>query len=156
KILKPVQRRSNSKVTVPKAMNCPQCGAPSDYLYVNNGDKGQYQCKVCSCLFSDKNRFSKEVILKCPHCSKSLEKIKVRKDFSVCKCKNNACSYYLKHVKALSQQEKKRFNKGRQAYKIRDVFRQSPIDFLPLSKPSPEVPRVDLCKIYGAPHRLVL
>ncbi|MFC7429989.1 hypothetical protein, partial [Nocardia tengchongensis] len=67
KSLKPVQRRKNAKVTVPKGMKCPKCGAPSDYLYANNGDKGQYQCKVCSCLFSDKNRFSKEAILKCPH-----------------------------------------------------------------------------------------
>jgi rubredoxin len=57
KPLIPVQRRKNAKVSVPKSMNCPKCGAPSDYLYANNGDKGQYQCKVCSCLFSDKNRF---------------------------------------------------------------------------------------------------
>ncbi|MGG3718265.1 transposase, partial [Heyndrickxia ginsengihumi] len=70
KPLKPVQRRKNSKTAVPKSMNCPQCGAPSDYLYANNGDKGQFQCKVCSCLFSGKNRYSKEAILKCPHCAK--------------------------------------------------------------------------------------
>lgn len=156
KILKPVQRRSNSKVTVPKAMNCPQCGAPSDYLYANNGDKGQYQCKVCSCLFSDKNRFSKEVILKCPHCSKSLEKIKVRKDFSVFKCKNSDCPYYQKKVKAMSKKEKKRFKKDPQAFKVRYVFRQFHIDFLPLSKQSPELPRVDLSKIYASPHVLGL
>ncbi|MGG3694207.1 transposase, partial [Heyndrickxia ginsengihumi] len=96
KPLKPVQRRKNSKTAVPKSMNCPQCGAPSDYLYANNGDKGQFQCKVCSCLFSGKNRYSKEAILKCPHCAKPLDKIKERKDFDVFKCKNNDCPYYQK------------------------------------------------------------
>ncbi|KRG11921.1 hypothetical protein ACA30_20960, partial [Virgibacillus soli] len=70
-------------------MNCPKCGAPSDYLYANNGNKGQFLCKVCSCLFHDKNRFSKEANFRCPHCAKTLEKVKERKDFSVFKCKNN-------------------------------------------------------------------
>jgi endogenous inhibitor of DNA gyrase (YacG/DUF329 family) len=107
KELKPVQRRSNAKVTIPKKMNCPKCGAPSDFLYANNGDKGQYQCKVCSCLFSDKNRFSKEAILKCPHCSKTLEKIKERKDFDVFKCKNNDCPYYQHKLNGMSSKEKK-------------------------------------------------
>ena len=60
------------------------------------GDKGQFQCKVCSCLFNDKSRYSKEVILKCPHCAKTLDKIKKRKDFDVFKCKNNDCPFYQK------------------------------------------------------------
>jgi hypothetical protein len=30
KPLKPIQRRSNSKVTVPQSMNCPKCGAPKN------------------------------------------------------------------------------------------------------------------------------
>jgi rubredoxin len=54
KQLKPVQRRSNAKVSVPNSMNCPKCGAPSDYLYANNGGKGQYQCKVCSAFLTVK------------------------------------------------------------------------------------------------------
>ncbi|KYC94044.1 DDE-type integrase/transposase/recombinase [Heyndrickxia sporothermodurans] len=156
KPLKPVQRRANSKVSVPKSLNCPQCGAPSDFLYANNGDKGQFQCKVCSCLFSDKNRFSKEAILKCPHCARTLEKIKERKDFSVFKCKNNDCSYYQKKLQAMSPKEKKRFEKDPQAFKVRYIFRQFHIDFLPLSKQSPELPRVDLSKIYASPHTLGL
>jgi hypothetical protein len=41
KPLIPIQRREIAKVSVPKSMNCPKCGAPSDYLYANNGDKGQ-------------------------------------------------------------------------------------------------------------------
>jgi hypothetical protein len=106
KPLIPVQRRKNAKVSVPKSMNCPKCGTPSDYLYANNGDKGQYQCKVCSCLFSDTNRFSKEAILKYPHCSKTLEKFKERKDFHVLKCKNDDCPCYQKKLNGISSKEK--------------------------------------------------
>ncbi|REB73246.1 DDE-type integrase/transposase/recombinase [Bacillus sp. 522_BSPC] len=156
KPLKPVQRRKSSKVTVPKSMFCPKCGAPSDYLYANNGDKGQYQCKVCTCLFSDKNRFSKEAILKCPHCSKTLEKIKERKDFHVFKCKNNDCPYYQKKLNGMSSKEKKRFKKNPQAFKLRYIYRQFYIDFQPLSKESPELPAVDLSRIYASPHTLGL
>ncbi len=156
KPLKPVQRRKNAKISVPKSMNCPKCGAPSDYLYANNGDKGQYLCKVCSCLFNDKSRYSKEAILKCPHCSKTLEKIKERKDFDVYKCKNNDCSYYQKKINAMSSKEKKRFRKDPQAFKLRYIFRQFHIEFQPLSKDSPELPRVDLSRIYASPHTLGL
>lgn len=156
KPLKPVQRRSNSKAVIPDSMNCPKCGAPSGYLYTNNGDKGQFQCKVCSCLFSDKNRFSKEANLKCPHCSKSLDKIKDRKDFFVYKCRNNMCSYYQKNLKAMTSKEKKQFKKDPQAFKLRYIFRQFHIDFLPLSKQSSELPAVDLSRIYASPHTLGL
>ena len=62
KPLKPVVRRKNSVVKVPARLTCPKCSAPSNYLYANNGDKGQYKCKVCDCLFSQKNRFLKEAI----------------------------------------------------------------------------------------------
>src|SRR5690625_5022728 len=66
KPLKPVIRRKNSVVKIPANLTCPRCSAPSAYLYANNGDKGQYLCKVCECLFSKKNRFLKEAIFKCP------------------------------------------------------------------------------------------
>ena len=87
KPLKPVRRHRNTKVNVPKTLCCPRCGAPSSYLYANNGDKGQFQCKVCACLFNKQSRYLKEAILKCPHCLKTLEKVKERKDFDV-RCSN--------------------------------------------------------------------
>ncbi|MED4355086.1 DDE-type integrase/transposase/recombinase [Schinkia azotoformans] len=155
KPLKPVQRRKNS-TPVPSSMNCPKCGAPSDYLYANNGGKGQYQCKVCACLFNSKSRYHKELILKCPHCSKSLEKIKERKDFNVFKCKNNDCSYYKNKVNGMSQKEKKQFKKDPQAFKLRYIYREFHIDFQPLSKDSPQKPKVDLSRIYVSSHTLGL
>src|SRR5690625_3939149 len=46
KELKPIVRRRNSKTKVPKNLTCPKCVAPSTFIYANNGNKGQYQCKV--------------------------------------------------------------------------------------------------------------
>jgi hypothetical protein len=146
--LKPVQRRSNAKITVPNSMNCPKCGAPSDYLYANNGGKGQYQCKVCSCLFNDKSRYLKEAILKCPHCSKTFEKIKEHKDFDVFKCKNNDCPYYQMKLKAMTSKEKKQFRQDPQSFKLRYIFRQFHIDFQPMSKSTPKKTKVDLSRLY--------
>lgn len=57
KPLKPVRRQKNSPVKVPANLTCPKCAAPSDYLYANNGDKGQYLSKVCDCLFSKRTGF---------------------------------------------------------------------------------------------------
>lgn len=156
KPLKPVQRRSNTKGKVPSSMKCPRCGAPSDYLYANNGGKGQYQCKVCACLFNKKNQYAKEAILKCPHCSKTLEKIKERKDFLVFKCKNNDCPYYKKKLQGMSKKEKKQFEKDPQSFKVRYIFRQFQIDYQPLAKHSPKKPKVDLSRLHVSPHTLGL
>ena len=156
KVLKPVARRKNSVVTVPTTLTCPKCSAPSDYLYANNGDKGQYQCKVCACLFSKKNRFLKESIIRCPHCLKTLERIKERKEFYVYKCKNNNCSFYQKNLNKMTKGEKQQFKTDPQAFKVRYIFREFNFDFKPLSKESPVNPKVDLSKIYVSPHTLGL
>src|SRR5690625_816726 len=156
KPLKPIIRRKNSVVKVPANLTCPKCAAPSDYLYANNGDKGQYLCKVCECLFSKKNRFLKEAIFKCPHCLKTLERIKERKDFYVYKCKNNDCSYYTQKLNQMTKEEQKRFKQDPQAFKVRYIFREFKLDFDPLIKDSPVKPEVDLSRIYASPHTLGL
>ncbi|TXK89121.1 transposase, partial [Geobacillus sp. AYS3] len=92
--LRPIQRRANAKHRVPDSLTCPRCQAPSSYLYANNGGKGQYQCKVCQCRFNHRNRFTKQAVFRCPHCKKTLEKIKERKEYNIYKCKNNACPFY--------------------------------------------------------------
>ena len=154
KPLKPVRRHAKSKASVPKNICCPKCGAPSDYLYVNNGGKGQYLCKVCDCLFNQKSRYLKETILKCPHCLKTLEKIKERKDFHVYKCKNNDCSFYQKKLRQMNKSEKVQFRQDPQAFKVRYIYRQFQFDFQPLSKTSPVKPKVDLSRLYVSPHTL--
>lgn len=43
KKIKPVSRRSDSNI--PSGCSCPRCNAPSEYLYRNNGSRGQFLCK---------------------------------------------------------------------------------------------------------------
>jgi len=156
KPLRAVKRHQHSKVSVPKSIICPRCGAPSDYLYDNNGDSGQYRCKVCECLFSHKNLYTKELVLKCPHCLKTLDKVKNRKDFDVFKCRNDECSYYQKKLHGMTQKEKRQFKKDPQSFKVRYIFRQFHIEFKPLAKHSLKRPKVDLSRLYVSPHTLGL
>ena len=156
KELKPIVRRKNSKTKVPKNLTCPKCVAPSTFIYANNGDKGQYHCKVCDCLFSKKNRFLKEAILRCPHCEKTLERIKERKGFDVFKCKNNQCTYYKQKLSHMTREEKQRFKQDPQAFKVRYIFREFQLDFDPLAKETPVKPKVDLSRIHASAHTLGL
>jgi transposase-like protein len=156
KPLKPVKRHKNKKVNIPNTLTCPRCGAPHDYLYDNNGGKGQFQCKVCSCRFNFKNYYSKASIIKCPHCFKPLDKIKERKDFFVFKCKNDECTFYLRNLAIMTKEQKQRFKIAPHEFKVRYIYRQFNFDYKPLSKSSPVVPAVDISKIYSSPHTLGL
>ena len=152
KELKPV----NSKFPVPESTVCPCCGAPHIYLYDNNGGKGQFLCKVCKSTFNRKNHFSKSVILRCPHCNKALEPIKDRKFFVIYKCKNNDCSFYIKNINSLSNDQKELFETKPHAFKMRYLYRAFNIDFKPLSRVSPVKGSVSLPRIYASNHVLGL
>lgn len=156
KPLSPVKRHKSSKARVPNTMICPTCGAPHDYLYDNTGGRGQYKCKICSCCFNAKNYYSKAAIIKCPHCLKTLEKIKERKDFLIYKCTNDRCSFYEKKLSSMSKADKKRFLTEPHAFKVRYIYRQFHFDYKPLDRFAPVVPKVDLSKIHVSPHTLGL
>src|SRR5699024_5751057 len=102
KVLKPVKHRSNSKASVPESLCCPICGAPHQYIYSNDGGRGQYLCKVCNSHFNRKEHFVKEPIFRCPHCGHRLDKIKERSCFFVRKCRNDNCSFYINNLNSLS------------------------------------------------------
>ncbi|WP_176717354.1 DDE-type integrase/transposase/recombinase [Vulcanibacillus modesticaldus] len=156
KPLKPVKRHKNSKVKVPNTLSCPRCNAPHIYLYDNNGGKGQFKCKVCSANFNFKNFYSKAAIIKCPHCNKSLEKIKERKDFYIYKCKNDDCSFYQRNLATMSSEEKKLFNEKPHEFKVRYIYRHFNFEYKPLAKSSPVLSDVDISRIYASPHTLGL
>lgn len=156
KPLNPVKPHKNSKAFVPSTLTCPKCGAPHTYLYDNTGGRGQYKCKVCSCLFNLKNYYSKAAHLKCPHCGKPLELIKERKDFFVFKCKNDACSFYTSNLRSMTKAEREAFAQRPHDFKVRYIYRQFNFDYQPLSKSSPVLPTVDLSKIYCSSHVLGL
>ncbi|MCL6584898.1 MAG: DDE-type integrase/transposase/recombinase, partial [Anoxybacillus sp.] len=154
--LKPIQRRTNAKATVPDTLTCPQCQAPSAYLYANNGGKGQYQCKVCHGRFNHRSRFAKQVIMRCPHCLKTLEKIKERKDYYIYKCKNDDCSFYQTNLRRMNASERKRFKQEPHAFKVRYIYREFLFDFQPLAPSSPKKPKVDVSRLSVSSHTLGL
>jgi len=155
KELQPVKQR-NDKPAIPKDVKCPKCGAPRCYLYDNNGGRGQYLCKICNTVFNPKNYFQKSVILKCPHCNKSLEKVKTRKDFYVHKCRNDECHFYKTNISSMTKKEREDFKINPQKYKVRYITREFTFDFKPLSSKSPIKTKINLPKIMVSSHTLGL
>ncbi|KAB3527094.1 DDE-type integrase/transposase/recombinase [Alkaliphilus serpentinus] len=125
KKLKPVNRRNGK--SIPEDTSCPLCGATHHYLYDNNGDKGQYQCKVCGKTFITGEFVTKKLKLKCPYCSHSLSPIKSRKFFTIHKCVNKKCSYYLHNLKNV---DKGIIEKGQKyKHKLHYIYREFNVDF---------------------------
>ena len=71
------------------------------YIYDNNGNKGQYKCKVCNLSFKETNYATKPIVFICPYCGATLAEQKQRKHFRIHKCNNSKCSYYQKNLKKL-------------------------------------------------------
>ena len=116
---------------IPQDYNCPACNAPVLYLSWNDGKKkSQIRCKVCQTHFSPTkdNRFSKTTKLRCPHCSHILVPKKDRKHFTVHKCINNKCSYYLHNLKKVDKKDLSE-DYGKNKYKLHYIYREFQIDF---------------------------
>jgi len=127
KKIKPIRRRS--ACSIPEDSVCPRCSAPHDYLYPNNGSKGQVLCKVCSAKFSpSESRFTKSTNLRCPHCGNSLVAKKNRKHFIVHKCVNPKCPYYLHNLKKVDKEHLDK-DYGKNEYKLHYIYREFRIDF---------------------------
>ena len=106
KILSPVRRRKHS-IGPPPDCCCEHCTAPSRYLYLNDGKKGnQVRCKICNKL-SATHRVRTESKAKyfCPHCGSAMYLWKQDSLKTTFKCPNNKCSLYLKNLQALTQDE---------------------------------------------------
>ena len=130
KVIKPVKHRG--ECDIPEGCICPECGAPHDYLYRNNGKAGQFLCKICGTRFSPvQNRFRKQYTLRCPYCDRALEKKKTRKDFNIYKCINPKCSYYVRNFAKLDDDAKLDEQK-RNKYKLHYIFREFTEDFFAL------------------------
>ena len=128
-ILKPVKRHKGKECDIPENCTCPECGAPRDYLYRNNGKKGQLLCKVCGTRFApDLNRFRKQYTLRCPYCDHALVKVKERKHFNVHKCINQKCSYYVRNFAKLDDHAR-HDEQARHEYKLHYIYREFTTDF---------------------------
>lgn len=129
KTIKPVKRHQGNNPDFPENCTCPECGAPHQYLYRNNGKGNQLLCKICSTRFSpDLNRFSKNFTLRCPYCEHALVKTKERKDFNIYKCVNSKCSYYVRNFAKLDVIAKND-EQARHEYKLHYIYRDFTTDF---------------------------
>ena len=123
----PVRRRSDCDI--PEDCSCPTCKAPQPYLYRNNGRAGQLMCKVCSVPFSpDKHRSSKILTFRCPYCSHTLTRRKERKHFTIHKCENSKCSFYLHNLKKVDKEDLGE-DYGKSRYKLHYIYREFTSDF---------------------------
>ena len=124
KIIKPIRRRNGKSIS--SKIVCPRCGAPHDYIYDNNGNRGQFQCKICGQNFNESNFANKPVVMICPYCGRTLSPKKERKHFTIHKCTNPNCSYYLNNLKKLPNAIKpsEKFK-----YKLHYIYREFNINF---------------------------
>lgn len=125
KPFKMVQRRKGK--SIPTDVICPVCGAPHHYLYDNNGGNGQYQCKVCGKTFITGEQVTKKLTLKCPYCGRTLSPIKNRKFFTIHKCINKKCSYYLQNKKKVDKETID--NNEKYKHKLHYIYREFNVDF---------------------------
>ena len=150
--IKPVKRRNGKAITID--VKCPCCDAPKDYLYDNTGKQNQFECKVCSYIFSTNPNKDKDVILKCPHCRHILNHRASREDFDVYVCKNNDCPFYLKNKASLNDHDKKLYKENPTLIKLRYVYRKFNIDFPTLQQDYREFIKspIDLSRAYSSQY----
>ncbi|WP_410743881.1 hypothetical protein [Clostridium neonatale] len=122
--MKPVQRYNGKPI--PESIIRPKCGSPYDYICDNNGNKGQFQCKICGLTFKENNNATKPLVFKCPYCGHTLIVQKERKHFRIHKCKNPKCTYYLRNLKKIP----KDFDESdKHKYKLHYIYREFTLNF---------------------------
>ncbi len=130
KKVKPVQHRSNS-LKLPPNCRCEHCNAPHDYLYLNDGRKGnQIRCKICKKL-SPTHRVRKESLAKywCPHCGYALGKWKVTELHTAYKCPNKKCSFFIENQNNLTKEERQMITEGKSSqFKLHYQYREYQFD----------------------------
>lgn len=150
--IKLIKRRNGKSITID--VKCPCCGAPKDYLYDNTGKQNQFECKVCSHIFSTNPNKEKDVILKCPHCEQQLMLFHQRNDFDVYKCQNNKCPYYVKNKSSLNVHDNKLYEEHPEKLKLRYIYRKFNIDFPTLQKDYREFIKspIDISRAYSSQY----
>lgn len=150
--IKPIKRRNGKNI--PIHVTCPCCGAPKAYLYDNTGKLTQFECKVCSYIFSINPHKDKDVVLKCPHCTHILNHRVSRDDFDVYVCKNNNCPFYLKNKDSLNKRDKKLYEENPTLIKLRYIYRKFNIDLPNITKDYRDFIKspIDISKAYSSQY----
>ncbi len=150
--IKPIKRRKGKNITI--NISCPCCNAPKDYLYDNTGKQVQFECKVCSHIFSNNSIKQKDIVFKCPHCAYVLSHRASRNDFDVYVCNNKKCSYYLNNLASLTLSDKEKFRKNPTLFKLHYVYRKFNINLPALNKDYREFIKtpIDISKAYSSQY----
>ena len=130
--IKPVKRRNGKEITV--NVSCPCCGTPKDFLYDNNGKQSQFECKVCSHVFSLNPNKQSDINFLCPHCHYKLSLKHSRSDFDVFVCPNKQCSYFLDNLKHLSKEDSALYSKNPSIFKLHYSYRKFNISLPEIQK----------------------
>ena len=126
KSLSPVRRRTTS-LKPPNDCKCEHCGAPSRYLYLNDGKKGnQVRCKICKKLSpTHRSRIESKAKYYCPHCGNAMYLWKQDSLKTIFKCPNDKCPLYLKNLQALTHEEHEMRSSGNTSqFKLRYQYRE--------------------------------
>ena len=125
KLLKPVRRRGG--FSVPEHCRCEHCNAPADFLYLNDGQKGnQVRCKICNHLgTTGRIRQRSGAKYFCPHCGSALSVWKQRAHETIYKCFSYKCPHYLTQESRLTGEErvKRQAQKFDPNYKLHYQYR---------------------------------
>jgi putative transposase len=158
KPLAPIRRRSADS-RVPDGHTCAHCGAPSAYLWFNDGRlRSQLRCKVCGQLSPVARRLQKTAGngYWCPHCGRALYRWKVRPEATLYKCGNDHCPAYLTALARLNPAEKKLQRERPSQFSLRYIYRQYHFRRHQIALPAPAASRVDLSRIHHSDHVLGL
>ena len=136
---------------------CPQCNAPSKFLYFNDGSKrSQIRCKVCSNLFQQAKKTSSKSKFFCPHCHNALFTWKHFKDVIIHKCCNDNCPHRLSALNKLNPAEKLIRTKLLPHFKLNYQYREYLYQPSELKLSSPDKPSVNLAKSYNSINTIAL
>lgn len=146
--LLPVQRRGAHPP--PAECRCAHCGAPRDYLYLNDGlHATQLLCKICRQLSQIAPRHRpRRTAYWCPYCHSALYRWKQRTDCTLYKCPNDRCSHYLQKQQALHWNEKLLQKLRLSQFKLRYQYREYHFQPTQLQPSAPSPCLVDLTRIH--------
>ena len=154
--LAPVRRRSTRPL--PPDCRCAHCGAPRDFLYLNDGRQAsQLLCKVCGRLSQLPRRHRPgKTPYWCPYCHSALYRWKQRPDCTLYKCPCDRCPHYLQKQQALKWNEKLLQKLRLSQFKLRYQYREYHFRPAQLAPSAPHRLPVDLTRIHRSSDLLGL
>ena len=155
---KPIKRRAGSPV--PEGP-CRCCGAPSEWLYYNDGKKrSQIRCKLCGEMPSAApKRVQAKIDFWCPHCHRPLYKWKTITDCTIHKCGNDNCPATVKALAELNDRERERLRMDpgmASQFKLHYQWRDYHFELDDIRTAKPETAPVQINRIQSSMQTLAL